>query len=125
MRRHILRLVLILQGIYYTSTGLWAIIDLEGFSRFISYQVDQPFEMHSIAALSIVLGIAFIYAASEPERNRPLVCVAIGTAIAVIIPEIYYLPRFEQWNLLWLDLIEETIVAILLILTFPQKARPR
>src|SRR3990170_1675129 len=110
MRRKVLRWVLGWQGAYYILVGLWAIIDLGSFSGVTNHH-GEPFEMHSIAAMALVLGGAFLYAARRPEENRPLVVLALATALGVVLPEAYYLPRMEEWNLFWLDLGEETIVA--------------
>ncbi len=103
-----------LHGAYYLITGIWAIISLESFNRFVMHEhPGGAFEMHSIAAMAVVLGIAFIYAAHDIGKNIPLVAVAFGIALAIILPELYYLPRMEGFNLFWFDLVEEIVVAII------------
>ncbi len=109
----ILKSVLIFQGLYWSLTGIWAIVSLESFSRITRHFSEDAFEMHSIAALAVVLGLFFIYGASKDHLLRPTSFLLLGSAIAVIIPEVYYLPREGGFNLFWLDLIEEIVVALI------------
>ncbi len=110
----IVSIILGLHGLYYFGTGLWAIINLEHFNRVVGHlHPGGGFEMHSIAAMAIVLGIAYLYAARNIQKNLPIVALAFGMAIAVILPELYYLPTMEGFNLFWLDLAEEIAVMLL------------
>lgn len=70
MRRRMLRSVLMLQGTYYALTALWALADLESFSRVAGHRADA-FEMHSIAAMSLVLGLFLFVAALRADLRRP------------------------------------------------------
>ena len=80
----ILKIVLWWQGLYYVLTGLWAIVALDNFSR-VTKHFGDPFEMHAVAALAVVLGLAFIWGAiCEPQR-RFAGFLALGSAIAVIV----------------------------------------
>lgn len=100
----LLKTVLWVQGLYYGLTGLWAIMSLDSFSK-ITRHYGDPFEMHSIAALAVVLGMAFIWGALR--RNH----LVFGSALAVIIPEAVYFSEIKNTLFLW-DLWEEIMVAM-------------
>ena len=109
----LLKAVLIWQGLYYGLTGLWAIVSLETFSLITRHPIEDAFDMHSIAALAVVLGIAFVWGAYD-ERYRFFAAVlALLSAIAIIVPELFYFSEIQN-KLFVPDLAEETIVAVLL-----------
>lgn len=122
MRAKLLPWVLGFQGAYYALTGLWALVSLESFSRVTGHAGD-PFEMHSIAAMALVLGLFFIRSAREPSLRRPAGALALGIAVAVLVPELIYLPQIGNPVLFWVDFAEETAVAVVLaaILLPPRK----
>ncbi len=112
------RYVIGFQGFYYLIAGLWALISIESFNYIIGHIHENSFfEMHSIAAMSVVLGIYFIYSVKEKDwykKNLNVSYLVIGIALAIIIVELIYLPSMG-WNLFWLDLIEEFLIVISLI----------
>ena len=120
MKNKILKFVLIFQGLYYSITGLWAIVSLDSFSRITKHYGDA-FEMHSIAALALVIGLFFIWSSTKESLQRPAGFLALGSAVAIIIPELIYLPRIDNPILFWLDFAEEIIVAGILILVLTNK----
>lgn len=120
MRNKILKFVLIFQGLYYSIVGLWVIVSLDSFSRITNHYGDA-FDTHAFAALVLVLGLFFIYSATKENLQRPIGFLALGIAIAIIIPEIIYLPQIGNPILFWLDFVEELlIVGILSFLLFRQ-----
>jgi len=104
-----------LHGAYYALTGLWALIDLDGFNRFVGHpHPGGAFEMHSIAAMAVALGIVFILAARNVDKNLLVVLCAGLVALSVVTIELVYLPSMG-WNLFWLDLVEEIVVTIVFL----------
>jgi len=108
------------QGFYYFITGLWAIISIDHFNKIVGHAHEGlPFEMHSIAAMSVVLGLYFIYAVRKKDwfkKNKDVLYLVAGIALSVVVVELIYLPKMG-WSLFWLDLVEEiAIVAALLLL---------
>ena len=110
--------VIAFQGFYYLITGLWALIALDSFNRVVGHgHQGLAFEMHSIAAMSVVLGLYYISVVRKPDWFKKRIDVAylvIGVALAVVIVEIVYLPLMG-WNLFWLDLAEEVLIVLLLL----------
>lgn len=106
------------QGIYYLITGLWALVSIDFFNRVIGHAHEGlAFEMHSIAAMSVVLGLFFIYSVRKDDwfkSNKEIIYLVIGIALAVVVIELIYLPKMG-WNLFWLDLIEEILIIISLL----------
>lgn len=119
----VLKSVLLFQGLYYSLTGLWAIVDLDNFSRATNHFGDA-FEMHSIAALAVVLGLFFIWSSVKEELRKPAGFLLIGMALAVVIPEAVYLPRMHDGvTLFWVDFVEE--IVIILLTSFSLLARSK
>lgn len=108
-----LKIILLAQGLYYGLTGIWAIVALDNFSQVTGHYGD-PFEMHSIAALAVVLGVAFIFGALYDKYRIFAGWLVLGSALAVIVPELVYLSEIKNTLFLW-DLFEEILVAILTI----------
>ncbi len=117
MKTKLLKFVLVFQGLYYSLTGLWAIVSLESFSRATDhYHYGEPFEMHSIAAMALVLGIFLIYGALKEELQRAAGFLGLGFVFAVMIPELLYLPKIGNPFLFWVDFAVEGVIGILLVI---------
>lgn len=114
-----IRILLLVQGLYYIATALWALFALEHFARNTGLHfgpmddVDR-FEMISIAAMALVLGIFLIYGGLKSNLRKIFSLLAIGLAAAIIIPEVIFLPRIGNPVLFWLDFLEELGIATLL-----------
>ncbi len=113
MKNKFIRFVLGFQGLYYLVTGGWAIVSLESFSGFTGHYGDA-FEMHSMATLIVALGLFFLWGAANENLARPAGFLALGSAIAVALPELIHLPGENISVLFWLDFAEETSVAAVL-----------
>lgn len=73
------------------------------------------FDMYSIAGMALVIGIFFIWSALKEELRRPVGFLALGLALAILIPELIYLPKIGNPTLFWVDFAEEVIVGLLLL----------
>ena len=114
MKTKLLKFILIFQGLYYSLTGLWVIVSLDSFSRITEHH-GEPFEMHSIAGMALIIGLFFIYSAGKEELRRPAGFLALGFVLAIIIPELIYLPKIGNPPLFWVDFVEESIVGLILL----------
>ena len=124
MKTRLLKFILIFQGLYYSLTGLWAIVSLDSFSRITEHR-GEPFEMHSIAGMALVIGLFFIWSAFKEELRRPVGFLALGLVLAISIPELVYLPKIGNPTLFWVDFAEETIVGLFLIFILFNKSRDK
>ena len=111
-KRKILKFTLVFQGLYYVSTGLWAIISLDSFMRFTEHH-GEPFEMYSIGAMAFVIGLFLLWSAFKEELRRPAGFLVLGLVLAIMIPELIYLPMMGNPILFWLDFVEEGVIGIL------------
>ena len=116
MKTKLLKFLLIFQGLYYSLTGLWAIVSLDSFSRITNHYGDA-FEMHSIAAIALVSGIFLIYGALKEQLRRPAGFLALGLVLAIIIPELIYLPKIGNPSLFWVDFVLEGVAGVLIAIT--------
>lgn len=105
------------QGFYYIITGLWALISIESFNQIVSHAHEGPaFEMHSIAAMAIVLGLYYLYSIRDKnwfKTKKDIIYLVIGINLAIILIELIYFSTIRG-TLFLLDLIEEIIITILL-----------
>ena len=108
----ILKVTLIFQGFYYFLTGLWAIVSLDSFSR-ITEHYGEPFEMHSIAAMALVIGLFLLWGSFKEGLRRPAGFLVLGLVLAIMIPELIYLPQMGNPILFWIDFIEEGTIGLL------------
>ena len=123
MKAKILKILLWWQGLYYGITGIWAIVSLDSFSRITGhYDTGDAFEMHSIAALAVVLGLAFIWGAMQEKYRVFAGWILFGSAIAIIIPEIVYFSSEVKNTLFLFDLFEETVIAALTLAILSTKS---
>jgi len=73
----------------------------------------EPFEMYSIAAMAFVIGLFLLWSAFKEELRRPAGLLVLGLVLAIMIPELIYLPKMGNPILFWLDFVEEGIIGIL------------
>ena len=111
MQNRVLRVLLLWQGLYYGVTGIWALVALDSFSQ-VTGDHGDAFDMHSIAALAVVLGIAFIRGAMGGKHLVFAGWLLLGSAMAVIVPELIYFSEIKG-TLFLVDLLEEVSVAVI------------
>jgi hypothetical protein len=78
--------------------------------------------MHSIAALAVVLGLAFIWGAMQGKYRVFAGWLLFGSAIAIISPEIVYFSSEVKNTLFLFDLFEETVIAALTLAILSTKS---
>ncbi len=121
-RRNLLRLLLCWQGLYYGVTGIWALADLAGFSR-ATKNTGDALDMHSIAALALVLGIAFIWGALREKQTLFAGWLLVGSCVAVLLPEAVHFSDVRG-TLFFLDFVEEIAVALVALYTLTRWRNP-
>jgi hypothetical protein len=117
MKNSGIKYVLFVQGLYYSATALWALIDLESFF-WLTQNRSDPFKTHSNAALFLVLGLFFLYSSFKRGLYQVAGRVAQGTAAMLIcITVTYLLWQDTSWPF-WIDAGEETLVFLILSFSY-------
>ena len=119
IKTKLFKFVLLFQGLYYSITGLWAIVALNNFYSFTrgSYEEitpDHKFVIFANAAFFVAIGIFLLLGGIRKGWMNPAIFVALAVAIAVMVAELIYLPQIGNPVLFWLDFVEEAAVASVL-----------
>lgn len=114
MRERALRRILVVQGIYYAATGLWAAIAFDPFRAAVGLPINH-FQAAAFAALAVPLGAALALAGLR-DGSTTRFAGRLGAAVAacLALTELIWLPRFGGVGALWLDLPIELAFALLL-----------
>lgn len=107
-------ILLLWQGFYYATTGLWAIVSIQTFSAVTQHQGDY-FLKHTNALLFLMLGIFFLAASQKKDRQKVALFILAGTSFGVALIDFIYLPHIGNPLPFRLDMFEESIVAALAI----------
>jgi hypothetical protein len=83
------RSLLWIQSIYTLVTGLWPIIDIESFMVVTGYKTDQ-WLVKTVGALLIPVAVCMITHLFIPTDHRPVLLLALGTALAFLCIDFYY-----------------------------------
>ncbi len=111
-----LRRTLTAQGAFYLVLNLWALLATGHFLSFANPTGDL-FEARSFGALSLVLAVFFLVSAFREDLLRPAAFVGLGSALAIMLVELFHLPALG-WSLLWFDLVIEIAFAGVYIAIF-------
>ena len=111
-----LRPVLTFQGFFYLAVNLWALLATPHFLSLNNPQANL-FEVRSFAALSSVLAIFFLVGSWRTDLLRPASFLGLGSALAIVLVELFHLPALG-WTLLWFDLLIEIVLAVTYIVLF-------
>jgi len=100
-----------LHALYYLVTGIWALVSLSTFTLAVGdFHTGNEYEVHTISAAALALGVVFILASRYHKPNREIVLTASLVALAVASVEIAYLPS-RGWSLHWLNVVENVFAA--------------
>lgn len=112
-----MRYILFFQGIYYSLTGLWSIVNIESFSDFTQYQGDF-FLKHTNGVLFLILGVLFFFFALKREMIKKISFFALLTALGVMAVEVSYIPKIGNPIPFWIDFALEGLIVITFLILF-------
>ncbi len=117
----IIRAALGLQGVFYTFTGLWGIVDLNSFVAFSRNPAD-PFKTQANAVLFFFLGLFFLVEIknTQPRSNVVFLAAAIAAGLAAV--DLVYLLQGGTSYMFWFDFLVESIFAGFLLGNYDYKA---
>lgn len=103
------RRLAVVQGTYYTATGLWPIIHMESFERVTGRKTDD-WLVKTVGALISVLGGGLLATGLHEAPSRDLAAVAAGSAAALAAIDVVYVARGRISSVYLLDAAAETVL---------------
>ena len=107
----ILLLLLWVQGIYFTLTGIWPFIHLKSF-LWVTGPKNDIWLLKTVAGLITTIGLTFLVSAYRREFTAAVITLALGSAFCLMAIDIYYATNDVIWDVYLLDAIAEAILII-------------
>jgi hypothetical protein len=107
----ILLLLLWVQGIYFTLTGIWPFIHLKSF-LWVTGPKNDIWLLKTVAGLITAIGLTFLVSAYRREFTAAVITLALGSAFCLMAIDIYYATNDVIWDVYLLDAIAEAILII-------------
>ncbi|MEW6215554.1 MAG: hypothetical protein AB1478_10205 [Nitrospirota bacterium] len=63
--------------------------------------------------MAFVIGLLLLWSAFKEGQRRPAGFLVIGLALAIMVPELIYLPKMGNPILFWMDFIKEGTIGLL------------
>lgn len=85
-------LVALVQGIYFFVTGIWPLLSMNTFLKVTGPKTDL-WLVKTVGLILAVIGLVLIVAQVSAEINTPVILLAIGSALALVIVEFIYVAK--------------------------------
>ena len=102
-------LLLWVQGLYFTLTGIWPFIHLQSFLWVTGPKTDI-WLLKTVAALITVIGFSLLVGAFRREVNAATITLALGSAFGLMTIDIYYATNDIIGDIYLLDAIAEAVI---------------
>ena len=99
----------LLQGAYYTATGLWPILHMRSFEQVTGPKTDD-WLVKTVGGLISVLGGTLLVTGLRDAPSRDLATVALGSAAALAAVDVIYVARGRISPIYLLDAGVETVL---------------
>ncbi|HYP08435.1 MAG TPA: hypothetical protein VER03_19530 [Bryobacteraceae bacterium] len=101
----------LLQGVYYTITGLWPLLSMDTFLAVTGPKTDL-WLVRTVALLITAIGIALLIAAKRNEANFSITILAVASAASLAWVDAYYALTGVIWPVYLLDTFPEVALII-------------
>lgn len=118
------RLLLLVQGLYYTVTGIWPLVSITSFESVTGPKTDD-WLVQTVGLLICVVGAALIVAAAQSALNREAVVLSTCSAVAFIAVDVFFYLRGQIGAVYLIDAVAQCILIMLWIYTFSFARRVR
>jgi hypothetical protein len=81
-----------LQGAYFLVSGAWALVHIESFQKVTGPKTDL-WLVRTVGLLLVAIGAGLIVAAATRQFGPGVVCIAMGSAAALLLIEIVYVVK--------------------------------
>ena len=105
----LLRLVALVQGLFYVATGLWSLVSIETFEMVTGPKIDD-WLVKTVGVLVIVIGAVLIVAARRRQITLEILLLAVGSALGLTAIEVVYVSRGRISPIYLLDAAAELIL---------------
>ena len=101
----------LIQGLYYTPTGIWPLVSMETFLAVTGPKTDL-WLVRTVGLLVTVIGVVFLIAARSREVGGAVITLAIGSALALAWVDAYYSLTGVIWPVYLLDAFGEIALIV-------------
>lgn len=84
--------VALIQGIYFFITGIWPLISMKTFLMVTGPKIDL-WLVKTVGLVLATIGATLLYAGWTGQVNPPVIFLAIGAALSLIVVEIVYVAK--------------------------------
>jgi hypothetical protein len=127
------RAVLWTQGLYFSITGLWPLVDIESFQKVTGRKTDHLITgkegdhwlVMCVGALITALAIGFLYAAWKGRRTTEVAVFALTSAFALTIIDIVFVARGTISTIYLIDAVAEVLLVVVWCVVLTQRIRQR
>ena len=82
----------LVQGLYFLVTGIWPLLSMKTFLQITGPKTDL-WLVKTVGIVLAVIGLVLIVAQRNGEVNTPVIILAIGSALGLVIVEIIYVAK--------------------------------
>lgn len=107
-----LKLIAILQGVYWTVTGVWPLVHMPSF-LWVSGPKEDLWLVRTVALLLTVVGIVLLMAGVKKRITPEIKWLGIGGAASMAFIDFYYALSDVIWDIYMLDGVLEIILILL------------
>jgi hypothetical protein len=114
----------VIQGLYFTLTGLWPLLSMETFLAVTGPKTDL-WLVRTVALLITAIGLALLAAAQRNEANFSITVLAVCSAGSLAWVDAYYALTGVIWPVYLLDVFPEVALIIGWLAAHALSRRPR
>ncbi|GEO04736.1 hypothetical protein AAE02nite_24000 [Adhaeribacter aerolatus] len=111
------RILLLIQGIYFALTGLWPFIHLRSF-LWITGPKNDIWLLKTVSALIIAVGLTLLVAGFRREFNGAIFTLVLSSALGLMAIDIYYALHDVIWDIYLLDAVAEAGIILAWLVVF-------
>jgi energy-converting hydrogenase Eha subunit E len=100
-----------LQGVFYTVSGIWPLVDIDSFQFVTGPKVDL-WLVRTVGLLLAVVGLALLRAARRRHVSADLIFVAAGQALALAVIDVVYVTAGRISPIYLLDALAELVLVV-------------
>ena len=106
--RHLERLVVLAQGVYFAVTGIWPLLHIGSFMKVTGPKTDV-WLVKTISALIVAVSVPFLLAGSGDGPSKETRALAAGSAVALGAADLYYVAKGTLRKTYLLDALPEAL----------------